>query len=302
MLVRDGESTVRQIRLSREAVRLVIAIVLLLVGGFSSALTRLSLNDRTASDHQLITTNRLLRSELAELNTRLDTLRTSLSELQQQDRKFRLVAGLDPVDHDVQQVGIGGPDADSLEAQPLWGHDRGSARQAFSTSGELNRLLRRAKLLAFSWREAEDTIRERTDRLESTPSIVPTVGYISSGFSRSRWHPILNRPRPHQGLDIVAPYGTAFVASARGRVRSVGNEGEFGLAIEIDHGYGVATRYAHASRALVRPGQLVERGDTIGRVGKSGLAVGPHLHYEVLVNGQPANPRRYIFNLNVIPD
>jgi murein DD-endopeptidase MepM/ murein hydrolase activator NlpD len=72
--------------------------------------------------------------------------------------------------------------------------------------------------------------------------------------------------------------------------------------VEIDHGYGVVTRYAHASRVLVRRGELVDRGDTIARVGRTGLAIGSHLHYEVLVNGVAANPNRYVFDLNVIPD
>ena len=72
--------------------------------------------------------------------------------------------------------------------------------------------------------------------------------------------------------------------------------------VEIDHGFGVRTRYAHTSRTLVRRGQLVERGDTIALVGMSGLAVGAHLHYEVLVNGVAANPNRYVYDLNILSD
>lgn len=138
--------------------------------------------------------------------------------------------------------------------------------------------------------------------MEAMPSILPASGYVSSGFSGSRWHPILDRPRPHNGLDIVAPYGSPVVASARGRVRRAGDANEFGLMVEIDHGHGLVTRYAHLSRILVRRGQLVDRADPVGRIGRSGLAAGPHLHYEVLVNGRAANPRRYILDLNVVPD
>ena len=78
--------------------------------------------------------------------------------------------------------------------------------------------------------------------------------------------------------------------------------GELGLAVEIDHGYGIVTRYGHASRVLVREGQLVARGDVIARVGQTGLAVGPHLHYEVLVRGQPADPRGFVLDGQVVPD
>ena len=103
-------------------------------------------------------------------------------------------------------------------------------------------------------------------------------------------------------VDIVAARGTPIVAAARGRVRYVGFAGEYGLTVEIDHGYGYVTRYAHASRALVRVGQPVERGDMIGRVGDTGLAIGPHLHYEVLVNERQANPRWYMIEAVKVTD
>jgi murein DD-endopeptidase MepM/ murein hydrolase activator NlpD len=102
-------------------------------------------------------------------------------------------------------------------------------------------------------------------------------------------------------VDVVAPFGTPIVATARGQVRFVGYSGAYGLSIEIDHGHGVMTRYAHASRAFVHPGQQVERGDTIARIGRSGLAVGSHVHYEVVLNGVPRNPRLYI-NRSINPD
>ena len=113
---------------------------------------------------------------------------------------------------------------------------------------------------------------------------------------------ILDRPRPHNGVDIVARPGTPIVAAAHGRITHAGPMGEYGLTIEIEHGYGITTRYAHASRLLARVGQTVARGDTIARVGQTGLAVGPHLHYEVLVGGQAADPRMFILQTAVVPD
>ena len=138
--------------------------------------------------------------------------------------------------------------------------------------------------------------------MESTPSIQPTEGTIVSSFMASRWHPILERARPHLGLDIVAPTGTPVHSAAKGRVVYAGRRGDFGNMVEIDHGYGRVTRYAHMSRTLVRLGQTVTRGQVIGQVGMTGLAVGPHLHYEVLIDGKPANPRSFIFNSEVIRD
>ncbi len=191
------------------------------------------------------------------------------------------------------------PDARPIDGAREAGYD--GAAGTVEPAVDVDFLLRRARQLANSWREASDSLTSAFDRLTSTPSILPTTGRITSSFTRSRWHPILERSRPHEGLDIVAPYGTPIVAAARGVVVFSGYRSGYGLTVEIDHGYGTLTRYAHASRALVRRGAIVERGDTIGRVGRSGLAVGSHLHYEVLVNGRPADPRTFLFSAEPAP-
>src|SRR5690606_8584280 len=218
------------------------------------------------------------------------------------DEYYRLLAGLEPLDSDVLMAGIGGPDGDSLGASDLYLIDARAGRRAFSASMQLSSLIRRASVLAYSWSEAEDTLSDKHARLGATPSVFPTKGYSSSNFSTSRWHPILDRPRPHTGLDIVARIGTPVVASANGRVASAGHRGDYGLLIEIDHGHGVKTRYAHLSATKVKVGQTVKRGEVIGNVGTTGFSMGPHLHYEVMVNGRYSNPRRYILDSDVIPD
>jgi murein DD-endopeptidase MepM/ murein hydrolase activator NlpD len=303
MIVSDDDTPVRQFRMSREAMRVMIALALFLIAGLSSLATAFLVGAGAGrADARLVAKNEVLERELEEMSTRVDTLQESLETLTSKDEYYRLLAGLEPLDPEVMMAGVGGPDSDSLEASALYRVDAGSARRAFTTSSQLNTLLRRARLLAFSWREAEDTLSEKHARLSATPSIFPTTGYVSSSFSNSRWHPLLDKPRKHAGIDIVAPPGTPVVSSAHGRVSSVGHRGEYGLLIEIDHGHGVTTRYAHLSRASVRVGETVKRGQPIGAVGSTGLSVGPHLHYEVLVNGQAANPRRYILDTDVIPD
>jgi murein DD-endopeptidase MepM/ murein hydrolase activator NlpD len=302
VIVSDDETAVRQLRLSREAIRICIALALFLVAGAGTLFTASMMGRGGPADSRLAIRNALLERELDELSTRVDTLQQSLDDLSRKDEYYRLLAGLEPLDGDVLLAGIGGPDADSLEANPLFRIDPQTGRRAFSTSTQLNTLIRRARVLTSSWREAEDTLSYKRARLEAMPSIYPTKGYVSSTFSPARWHPILDRPRPHTGIDIVAPRGTPVVASAHGRVSAVGHQGDYGLLVDIDHGYGIVTRYAHLSKAAVKVGQTVERGAPIGNVGQSGLAAGPHLHYEVLVNGRPANPRHYILDLNVVPD
>jgi murein DD-endopeptidase MepM/ murein hydrolase activator NlpD len=130
---------------------------------------------------------------------------------------------------------------------------------------------------------------------------MPTSGWLSSAFSSMRTHPVLHIARPHEGIDVTAPAGTPIEAPATGTVIKAGWENGYGNMVEIDHGYGIITLYAHASRLGVQRGQRVQRGQVIGFVGRSGLAVGPHLHYEVHVNGHPVNPLRYILP-NVIAD
>ncbi|HEU4721793.1 MAG TPA: M23 family metallopeptidase [Gemmatimonadaceae bacterium] len=137
----------------------------------------------------------------------------------------------------------------------------------------------------------------RADRATDAPSVgiegLPVIGAIASRFSRARRHPLLKVVRPHLGVDVAARRGTEITAPAPGRVSFVGRKFGFGLVIEIDHGNGVVTRYAHCGSSLVNAGARVERGVPIATVGTSGLASGPHLHYEVLVRGRQVDPLRY---------
>jgi murein DD-endopeptidase MepM/ murein hydrolase activator NlpD len=113
---------------------------------------------------------------------------------------------------------------------------------------------------------------------------------LSSGFGM-RTHPILGFSRLHRGVDFAAPTGTPVLASAAGRIVRAGWGGGYGNMIDIDHGRGIVTRYAHLSRMDVRVGQQVNQGQRIGAVGSTGMSTGPHLHYEVIRNGQPIDPR-----------
>jgi murein DD-endopeptidase MepM/ murein hydrolase activator NlpD len=119
------------------------------------------------------------------------------------------------------------------------------------------------------------------------------IGSIVSGFSSARRHPILHILRPHLGIDIAATRGTRVAAPADGRVTYVGRKFALGLTVEIEHADGVTTRYAHLRSALVHDGQTVVRGAAIATVGSSGLTTGPHLHYEVAINGRQVDPLQF---------
>jgi murein DD-endopeptidase MepM/ murein hydrolase activator NlpD len=241
--------------------------------------------------------NARLEQQLDELNGRLATLADTLTRISQRDARIRVLANLEPIDPQVQAAGIGGPTVAGVEG------DAGSAmRRTSEVRVDLNALIRRANLLASSFKETADSLAVHSARLSATPSIMPTQGWLSSAFSSMRSHPILHVARPHEGIDVTAPMGTPIEAPAAGVVREAGWESGYGNTIVIDHGFGTVTKFAHASKIMVREGQRVSRGQRIALVGNTGLATGPHLHYEVHVNGRAVDPLRYVLPENVVTD
>jgi murein DD-endopeptidase MepM/ murein hydrolase activator NlpD len=132
-------------------------------------------------------------------------------------------------------------------------------------------------------------VERRNALADATPSMWPAYGWLSSRMGPRR-DPITGRSDYHSGLDIAGERGQPVYATAAGTVRAAGYEGAYGNLVEIDHGFGLETRYGHLQRFLVRPGAKVERGDTIGLIGGTGRTTGYHLHYEVLANGRLINP------------
>ena len=121
----------------------------------------------------------------------------------------------------------------------------------------------------------------------------PVDGPVSSGFG-IRSDPFTGRTALHSGLDFPADIGTAILAAAGGLVRTAEKHPAYGNMVEVDHGNGLVTRYAHASRLLARVGDLVRRGQKIAEVGSTGRSTGPHLHFEVLVQGVQQNPQKFL--------
>jgi murein DD-endopeptidase MepM/ murein hydrolase activator NlpD len=295
LIVRGEQSPVKQYSFSARTLRAaaiagsLLAITVLGLGlttGFEG-LTRLEAR-------HLRERNRALQQELTRFDERVQSLESFLDRMASNDANFRSIAGLDVIDPEVLQAGVGGPGLGSPEASPLWSVDPGTAQTAFATSYDLSALERRARLLSESLDEATDSVLAHRELLESMPSILPTTGWLTSRFSPSRMHPIHNRPLPHEGVDISAPKDTPIFAAAKGRVIRAGWVVGYGLTVEIDHGFGFTTLYGHASRLIVQTGQEVLRGEMIARVGSTGISTSSHLHYEVRVNGVPEDPARYI--------
>jgi len=299
VLVPHGSEPSRIIEVSYGVLRMVAAgigaaaVVALLVGYATIS--------RTADLSQaarLQRENSLLSQELGELRGRLSNLADTLIRIAQRDARIRVLANLEPIDPQVQAAGIGGP----TFTHALGAAVAGPAGRTEEIRVDLNALIRRANLLASSFQEAADSLSVHSARLAATPSIMPTKGWLSSAFSSMRTHPILHVARPHEGIDVTAPMGSPIEAPAGGVVLDAGWESGYGNTVTIDHGFGIVTKFAHASKILVKTGQRVARGERIALVGNTGLATGPHLHYEVHVNGRPVDPLKYVIPDSVVTD
>jgi len=295
LVITDSSQPAHTVQVSDRVFRAVVsgiaAVILFMLVG--SAVLVLKLGD-LAKAGKFERENALLVADVARMQETVESLNQSLTAISERDRRFRLLAGLPEIDPEVRQVGIGGPGTASIEAEPLFELDSDLGGQVYGASADLNRLLRQSNLLQVSLEEASRKMEEHHEELVAFPSIDPTQGWLSSSFSRSRWHPLLNVRRPHEGIDISAPRGTPVVATADGQVTYAAWRPGFGWTVEIDHGNGLKTRYAHNEKTLkVKVGDAVRRGDTVALVGSSGLAKGPHVHYEVLLNGRAVNPEDY---------
>lgn len=295
----------RTLQLSLRTVRMLAATVgalVLVCLGLAGALVLKARQQWRAA--QLERENRLLAAEVEQIRGRLHELSRSLETLSDKERRYRLLAGL-PVDGPVDTAAEPRPDLflgrRSYTMAALTRLNPALGRRVAAASADLDALLARARTLGVRMDQALVAMRGNTERLAATPSIAPSYGALSSLFSRSRYHPVLKISRPHKGIDIAAPVGTPVRAPARGIVRYAGwKSGGYGNTVELAHGYGYVTRFAHLSKIRVRVGQVLERGDILGEVGATGLVSGPHLHYEVMVNGRQVDPLNYIVS-DVIP-
>ncbi len=223
--------------------------------------------------------NQLLKTEIATVRTQLETLSLKLHALAELDAQIRIAANLDLLPRDVRLMGYGASNEDDIVA-------------------EVDNLIERARQQEKSFQQLKSYLQQQRALLQHTPSIWPVAGWLSSGFGY-RKSPWSGKSEYHEGIDIVAPAGTPIVATADGRVRSAGYKPGWGRYIEIDHGFGYITFYAHCQSIKVKTGQKVNRGEVIATVGRTGSATGNHLHYGIKITGNWVNPLNYILTESV---
>jgi murein DD-endopeptidase MepM/ murein hydrolase activator NlpD len=288
MLVPHGSGASRALEISQAVVRTLLGLggvigTVVVVLGVAAIVRGVTI----ARNHALEGENSVLGEEIQRLRSRLAKLGDTITAISERERQIRLLANLDPLDGGEQEGGAPAAD-DSLAALGPHGQEALAARL------DVDLLIKRADALSRSVSVAYDSLSTHQKRLAATPSIMPTKGWLTAMFAAERVHPLLNIPRPLQGIDVTAPLGTAIEAPAAGVVTDVSWADGYGNLLAIDHGYGLMTRYAHCSKILVVRGQRVKRGDKIALVGATGLSTGPHLHYEVWVNGKPVDPMKFV--------
>lgn len=234
------------------------------------------------------------KQQLITFAKTINDLQSEMNRLRHFDTKLRVMADLDGVVYPEQFMGIGGENPEPFNPMETDISFQDQALLDNMTKG-LSRLITDATIQERSFQELVEYLEDQKSLLASTPSIWPVRGWKTSSFGY-RTSPFTGRREMHKGLDVATRTGTAIISPADGLVIFSGREGGFGNLVLLDHGYGIVTKFGHASVLEVKRGQKVKRGDVIARVGNTGRSTGPHLHYEVLVNGVAVNPMRYILN------
>jgi murein DD-endopeptidase MepM/ murein hydrolase activator NlpD len=232
------------------------------------------------------------KTQILSLANKLQSMEKDLARIRDFDSKIRVMINLDQ--NPAKSVSpIGGPDATDFSKNYLFLYRQ--ELLARKMHDFLRQLSTEARLEEVKQQELIQKIRAHQDILAATPSIWPTEGWVTSNFGY-RISPFTGQREFHKGIDISSPVGTPIYAPARGKIVHNNRDGSYGLSIKLDHGSGLMTRYAHMHRSAVKVGQTVTRGELVGYVGSTGRSTGPHLHYEVRLNGVPVNPLRYILN------
>ncbi len=228
------------------------------------------------------------------LASKVDDFEKEMINLAQLDKKIRIMTNLDNNDKNNNQLlGVGGP---VPEDDKIVSHaEEVEASIINKIHDNMDKLLEGAALQKDSFTELLDFLGKQKSILASTPSIWPTIGWVTSEFGY-RTSPFTGKREFHRGIDIATELGKEVVAPADGVVKEASYEKGMGNMVRIDHGNSLVTVYGHLlKKGDARTGQRVKRGDVIGYVGNSGRSTGPHLHYGICINGIYVNPRKHLF-------
>ena len=232
------------------------------------------------------------QNQIVSFSNKINMIKTQLADLNSFEQKIRIIANLEPSNDGISLFGVGGSDPEDLEPTAIIEQDYQELVRDMHV--EIDEIDQASHAQNNSFSSLFSQLEGKRNLLAATPSIRPVKGWISSRFGY-RESPFTGRREFHRGLDIATRSGTPILAPADGIVTYSGRKGLMGNMITIEHGFGMVTRYGHIKKLLKKKGNRVKRGETIALVGNTGRSTGPHVHYEVRLNGVAVNPMNYFF-------
>jgi len=234
--------------------------------------------------------NQELKKEINRITESYQKMAAEIEEISALNSELRVSANLQPISSEERLLGVGG------SAEYLYSNLNIRDVEVKNLLNSVEEMIRSVEFEKNQSLQIANRLSMNAELHKCIPAVKPTVGnYSIDGFGMRR-HPILGIRRFHNGIDINCDYGTTVRAPGNGKVVVVERRSGFGLVIEIDHGFGYRTIYAHLSKATVKEGENIKRGQTIAKSGNSGLSSGPHLHYEVHHDGISLDPTDFFFD------
>ncbi|MEK6546377.1 MAG: M23 family metallopeptidase [Nitrospinota bacterium] len=294
MVIPDISGKLHRFSISEKSLKRLLSIFVLIVITFSFLSYRhIKLSKEVIELESLRRETREQRLQIQQFVQKVKDFEQQMAKLEKFDRKLRVITSLEGSGTSAQKWGVGGIDessSDNAYASILPGEGKDVIDDL---NKNINVLKNQAEAQEISFQELDEFFKGQASLLSSTPSIWPVRGWVTSGFGY-RISPFTDRKEVHEGIDIASRLSSPVIAPADGIVVRNGRDATYGNILEIDHGYGVVTRYGHNARVLVNVGEKIKRGQAIAQIGNTGRSTGPHLHYEVVLNGVPVNPFRYI--------
>jgi murein DD-endopeptidase MepM/ murein hydrolase activator NlpD len=250
-----------------------------------------------SENKELRVENRKLRQQVQVFESRIGTVEDTMERIKTFSMRLKVITNIEDRDKLIESLNENLPEANAnIDVQYAQRKNPDEIRlaQAQATwDTRFTELGQQSSLLEQQLQDQYELLADRKAFLNALPTRRPAVGYFTSGFGVRR-SPYGGREKMHEGLDIANYPGTPIRATAEGTVVYAGAKAGYGQTVILDHGYGLETWYAHNRKIMVRQGQRVRRGETISQLGNSGRSTGPHLHYEVRINGTPIDPLSYI--------
>ena len=233
------------------------------------------------------------RMQIQKFAHEVTDLKSKLVALNDFEKKIRIIANIENNADQDGLFGVGGSIPDDLDTKvPLTEKHNSLMREIHEQVQQIDTASVRQKE---GFESLFNFLQDQRNLLSSTPAIRPTKGWVTSGFGY-RISPFTGRREFHKGLDIATREGMPIIATADGVVSFSGTKGLLGKVVAIDHGHGMITQYGHLEKITTKRGQAVKRGDVIAHVGLTGRTTGPHVHYEIRLNGVQINPTKYILD------